>query len=164
MRHRLRELGSTAEASELRIGVPDEPVEGAVDLLGRREPVSRHDERGAPQRTGELVGLLEQIAALRVPELVDALAQLDEADHPAAPLLREVRAREERPSVGRAHDRHGPATLAGHGLRRLHVDVVDVGSLLAVDLHVHEAPFITDATSASSKLSWAMTWHQWQAE
>ena len=42
--------------------------------------------------------------------------------------------------VGRAHDRHRPAALAGHRLGGLHVDVVDVGSLLAVDLHVDEHP------------------------
>ena len=75
-----------------------------------------------------------------LPELVDALAQLDEADHPAAPLLREVGAGEERAAVGRAHHGHRPAALAGHGLGGLHVDVVDVGPLLAVDLHVHEQP------------------------
>ena len=113
-------------------------MEGAVDLLGGGQAVAGRDERGATEGTGELVGLLEEVVALGVPELVDPLAQLDEADHPAAALLREVGAGEERAPVGRAHHRHRPAALAGHGLRGLHVDVVDVGPLLAVDLHVHE--------------------------
>ena len=50
------------------------------------------------------------------------------------------------------------------GLHGVHVDGVDVGPLLAVDLHADEGAFMAAATSSSSKLSWAITWHQWQAE
>ncbi len=106
--------------------------------VGRSVPPS--EQRRATERAGELVGLLEELVAPRAPQLLDPLAQLDEPDHPAPPLLREVGPGEEGPAVGRADDRHGPAALACHGLGRLHVDVVDVGPLLAVDLHVHEHP------------------------
>ena len=115
------------------------PVEGTVDLLGGR--AARRGARPAPCDPGRPVSwsaCSSEVVALRVPELVDPLAQLDEADHPAAPLLREVGAGEEGPAVGGADHGHGPAAVAGHRLRGLHVDVVDVGALLAVDLHVDE--------------------------
>ena len=51
---------------------------------------------------------------------------------------REVGAAEERAAVGREEHGHRPAALAGHGLDGLHVDGVDVGPLLAVDLDVDE--------------------------
>ena len=131
-------------------GAPPNPPHSASDAAERARRPRRRRRRStgrsspgatsadAAEGAGELVGLLEQLVALGVPELVDALAQLDEADHPAAALLREVGAGEERPAVGRAEHRHRPAALAGHGLGRLHVDGVDVGPLLAVDLHVDE--------------------------
>jgi hypothetical protein len=44
------------------------------------------------------------------------------------------------------------------------VDAVEVRALLAVDLDVDEERVHELApSSGSSKLSWAMTWHQWQA-
>ena len=141
LRHRLRELRRAAEAAPLRIG-------GAARAGGTRRRRRRRwggRRRGTtsaerPSAPVSWSACCEEVVALGVPELVDPLAQLDEADHPAAALLREVRAGEERATVGRAHHRHRPAALAGHGLGGLHVDVVDVGSLLAVDLHVHEVP------------------------
>ena len=54
--------------------------------------------------------------------------------------LREVGAGEERPTVGEAEDRHRPPPAPGHRLDRLHVDRVDVGPLLAVDLDADEQP------------------------
>ena len=52
--------------------------------------------------------------------------------------LREVGPGEEGPPVGQAEHRHRPAADAGHGLHRVHVDGVDVGALLPVDLDVDE--------------------------
>ena len=40
--------------------------------------------------------------------------------------------------VGRQEDRHRPAAVTGHRDDRVHVDGVEVGPLLAVDLDVHE--------------------------
>ena len=51
-----------------------------------------------------------------------------------ARLVGEVGAAEERPPVGRQEDAHGPAAAPGHGLHGVHVDAVEVGALLAVDL------------------------------
>ena len=61
-----------------------------------------------------------------------------EARHPAPLVGREVGAAVEGHAVGVAEDRHRPAAVAGHRLHRLHVEGVDVGALLAVDLDVDE--------------------------
>ena len=57
---------------------------------------------------------------------------------PGHRLRGEVGAAEERLAVGGHEDRHRPAARARHRLGGLHVDRVDVGSLLPVDLHVDE--------------------------
>src|SRR2546426_5383152 len=44
----------------------------------------------------------------------------------------------ERLAVGGEEAGHRPAAVARHRLHGLHVDLVDVGSLLAVHLHAHE--------------------------
>src|SRR5690606_18658657 len=78
------------------------------------------------------------VGAPGAPQVVDATAQVGEGDHAAARGAREVGAAEEGAAVGGEEDGHGPAALTGQGLDRLHVDLVDVGTLLAVDLHVDE--------------------------
>ena len=53
-----------------------------------------------------------------------------------------------------------PEPVSGLGGR--HVDGVDVGTLLAVDLDRDERRGeVGGAAAGSSKLSWAITWHQW---
>ena len=58
--------------------------------------------------------------------------------HPVPRLGREVRAGVERLAAGREEHRHRPAALPGHRDGRVHVERVDVGPLLAVDLDVDE--------------------------
>ena len=87
--------------------------------------------RGRPRDPAHLV------APVR-PRLVERLQHLPERGLPVPRLVGEVGAGEERLAVGVSTHRHRPAALAGHRLRRLHVDGVDVGPLLAVDLDVDE--------------------------
>ena len=62
-----------------------------------------------------------------------------EAGHPRASRRRKVGAAEERLELGREEDRHRPAAVpALKRLDRRHVDLVEVGPLLAVDLDVDE--------------------------
>ena len=63
---------------------------------------------------------------------------LVEAGHAAAQPRRPVRAAEERLPLGRQEHRQRPAALAGHHLHRFHVDLVQVGTLLAVHLDPDE--------------------------
>ena len=67
----------------------------------------------------------------------DLLQQRQESEARAAGAVagREVGASEERRPIGRQPDAHGPAALPGQRLHGAHVDGVDVGAFLAVDLH-----------------------------
>ena len=83
---------------------------------------------------------------------------------PGQVARREVGAAEEGRRSGVRKTLIGQPAGAGDGLDGLHVDGVDVGPLLAVDLDGDERGVEPAATAGSSKDSWAMTWHQWQAE
>ena len=79
-------------------------------------------------------------------------------------LRREVRTEVERLAVGGQEHRHRPAALPGRGLHGLHVDGVDVGPLLAVDLDGDEVLVEVRGGRLVLEDSCAMTWHQWQAQ
>jgi len=58
---------------------------------------------------------------------------------PAAAVVgRRIGSSEEWFAIGREKNRHGPAAAAGGGLNVKHIDAVDVGALLAVDLYRDE--------------------------
>ena len=127
-----RELRRAAEAAVLAVG-------GGEQALGRR----RQHRSPAPP-AGSTVAEAPAAAASRRP-LADRLAfglegvdhgfhHHPEARHAAALVGREVGAAVEGDAVGVEEDGHRPAAVAGHRLHRLHVDRVDVGALLAVDL------------------------------
>ena len=63
---------------------------------------------------------------------------LGERRHPVARLVGEVRAAVERLAVRREEHAHRPAAAAGQRLHGVHVDRVDVGPLLPVDLDADE--------------------------
>ena len=99
-------------------------------LVGRRRP--------SGDRPGELAGLADDLGATLLPSLLDGGEDPAERGHPVAVLGREVGAGVERLSVGGEEHSHRPAAPPGQRLHRLHVDGVDVGPLLAVDLDVDE--------------------------
>ena len=78
------------------------------------------------------VELLTAIA----PGLVDRSTQVDESRCPATALLREIRPSEKWSAVWEGPHGERPATVASHGLHGRHVDRIDVGVLLAIDLDV----------------------------
>ena len=89
---------------------------------------------------GELGRLFLDVIALLGPSLGHDLAHARERGHAVPILVREVRPAVERTAVGCEPNAHRPTAPAGECLHRLHVDRVDVGAFLAVDLHVHEQP------------------------
>ena len=74
------------------------------------------------------------LGSLLAPRPLDAFEHLPERRHPVARLVGEVGPAVERPAVGRQEDRHRPAPATGHRLDRGHVDLVEVGPLLAIHL------------------------------
>ena len=85
-----------------------------------------------------LFGLLEDVVAAIAPGGGHGREHVAEAQHSAPAARRPVGAAEERLLLGREEDRHRPAALAGHGLHGLHVDLVQVGPLFAIDLDADE--------------------------
>ena len=113
--------------------VEDGGSERAASLVGCAA------DRGALlDRLVELLGLLVELVAPVTPRVVDRVEQPHEARHPGPVLGREVRTAEERAAVVVEEHGHRPAAAPGHRLDGLHVDGVDVGALLPVDLHVDE--------------------------
>ncbi len=141
--HRPGELGRTAEPSPGVVMGLDERTCRGVERLGAGQVVTDLELLGAAERFGEPARLVEQFAPATRPRLLHAAAELDEARHAAPALLREVGASEERLAFGGHEHRHRPPAAAGHGLYRVHVDGVDVGSLFAVDLDGDEE-FVDD--------------------
>ncbi len=112
-----------------------------------------------------LVGRGLELFAPLPPRRADGLEQLRESGLAPARRRRVIRAAVEGLAVRRQEERERPAALARHELDGLHVDVVDVGTLLAVHLDRDEVPFESAAaTSSFSKDSCSITWHQWQVE
>ncbi len=97
------------------------------------------DGRAGGDGPGQLVGLRLDLGAAVVPDVADGTQHGGERGAPRQVPGREVGTAEERAPVGGEEDAHRPAARAGHGLDRLHVDGVDVGALLAVDLDADEA-------------------------
>ena len=93
-----------------------------------------------------------------------ACEHLTERRPAPARLRRPIGSAVDRRAVGRQEHRQRPAALLAHRVQRAHVDVIDVGPLLAIDLHVDEQRVHQRArSSASSNDSCAITWHQWHA-
>src|SRR5690606_16414818 len=121
-----RASARTSSASDVawgNLGAPPKPPWTgsccAVSSATAPASASAPGPAGAPQRAGPP-------------------ARGGEGDHPAPGGGREVGAAEERPAVGGEEHGHRPPALAGQCLDGLHVDVVDVGPLLPVDLDVDE--------------------------
>ena len=131
-------FGGPANPPQSGSNCPVSAVSAPSQRVGARDALARRQRGAAPDGPGELVGLAVEVGAPRAPDLVDPPEQLGEAHHPAPTHLREVGAAEEGAAVGHQEHRHRPSALAGHGLHRVHVDGVDVGSFFAVDLDADE--------------------------
>ena len=114
-----------------------------------------------PHRADECIGLLEHLCPLVGPGVAQRLHHPAEGRHAVALHRWEVGPGVEGAPVGRAEDRHGPASRPREGLGGRHIDRIEIGALLTVDLDRNEGLASSAAVSGSSKLSWAMTWHQW---
>ena len=92
---------------------------------------------GPGQRLADAARGLGHLTGPVGPGIVDRLQQLPEARLPVPRLVGEVGPGEERAALVVEHAGHRPTALPGERDRRLHVDRVDIGPLLAVDLDVH---------------------------
>ncbi|GDY63211.1 hypothetical protein SAV14893_026040 [Streptomyces avermitilis] len=136
--HGRRELGRPAEAAAPGVVVAGETEEGLRELLLARGAAVSVGDLASGEIPHDLPGDLGDLVPPVGPGTAHALQDLPEGGHAVPGLGREVRAEVEGLGVRREEDGHGPAALPGGGLYGLHVDSVNVGALLAVDLDVHE--------------------------
>ena len=137
---------------ELRRAGPEAAVLGGRSRAEERRPRASSDagsELALGRRSAG--GAVRAAARIRRPVSIDLrragratpratpTQHLRPGRHPLARLGREVGAGVERHAVGREEHVQRPAAAAGHRLDGVHVDRVDVGALLAVDLDADEA-------------------------
>ena len=134
--HRRRELRRAPEPAPDRVVLASQQVDGGVE--GR--PPDRG--RGRRQRLAQVLpqpfGHALHLVAALAPRLRQRCQHLPEGRLPVPWLVGEVGAGEERPGVVVEHHGHRPAAVPGHRGGGVHVDRVDVGPLLAVDLDADE--------------------------
>ena len=133
-----RKLRRVTEAAPLRVELRAERGDRVVQQL-RRQRLARRLPGGAlPQRLHEHGRLLRDVVAAVAVRLGDRAEHLLERRHAVPRLRREVGAAEERLAVGREEHRHRPAALPRQRDDGVHVHRVDIGPLLAIDLHADE--------------------------
>ena len=136
--HGLGELRGLAEPAPLGVEVGGHHLAHGGEVGCGGDFVTGGAERSLLERLGELGGLVDQVGAPVPPGVGHRPAQVDEGGEAVAALGREVGPPEERLAVGGEEHRHRPPPVAGEALHHLHVDGIDVGSLLPVHLDVHE--------------------------
>ena len=141
--HWVRKLGGVAEAAVPGVAGRQELFADVVQQAGiQRFTRSRPPGHLAALFHGvsQFVGRLLQFVPSGVPGLGHVRDDVGEPGHAHRRGRRPVCAAEERPSVGRHENRHRPATPTGQQLNGVHVDLVDVGTFLAIDLDRDEGP------------------------
>ena len=135
--HRRGKLGRGAEPAVRGVELRAERLHRLVEHL-RVDRILPRGHDGAAQVLADAGRDPPHLLGLGGPHLAERLEHLAEGGLPVPRLVREVGAREERHALVVQHAGHRPAAVAGHRGRGLHVDRVDVGPLLAVDLDADE--------------------------
>ena len=103
---------------------------------GKLLPCWRHSML---QGNDDAPGYLKHITTALGPGIVKGRQDVDKARHSTARMTGEVGASEEWLLIMIQEHRHRPTATAGQGECGLHVDSIDVGPFLAIDLHRYEA-------------------------
>jgi hypothetical protein len=133
-----RKLRRAAEAAPLRVVDAAHPGDRRDQRVLAQRAVRAGDPAELVERRGQPPRRVVNLGAPVAVGLGDRLEHHRERRHPVPRLGRVVRPAEERPPLGRQEDGHRPAALAGQADDGVHVDGVDVGPLLAIDLDVDE--------------------------
>ncbi len=135
----MRELRCAAETAVMRIERAAEARGRRVQELLRQAAVARRRDLRRRQMLRQLRRLRGQLRPPIAPRGGHRLKDLVEPRHSAAGGLRPIGAAIKRLQVGREKDRHRPAAATRHHLHGVHVDLIEIGPLLAIDLDRHEA-------------------------
>ncbi len=136
--HRRRELGCSREPARSLVELPPQRRDCLREILGRGQESIRRQGRANAQCVHDALSGGEHIVTTVPPCLGKAVQQLREGRQSVARLGREVGAGVEGSAIVVDEHRHRPAPMARQAHGGVHVDGVDVGPLLAVDLDAHE--------------------------
>ena len=100
--------------------------------VGRRVIAHRGD------RLGDLFHVVGHVLGALAVSLCHADQNALEGRQPVPVLRRKIGAAEKRSAAGGEKHRQRPAAAPGKSLDRVHIDLVEVGTLLAIDLDRHE--------------------------
>ena len=141
-RHRLGELGGAAETAVEVVKLGRQLGIRLMHHLGsqRGKAAGALEGRlpGAPHLLGQLASNPFNFALVGAVSLAGGGQQTGEAGHSAPILRRKVGAAVVGAAFRREEHRHRPAAAAGHHLHRLHINGVQVGAFLPVNLDVDE--------------------------
>ena len=133
-----RELRRRAEPAVGGVVAGPQALHGGVESGLLQRLGGRLEQRAAAQPLRDAGAARADLLALLLPCVRHRLEHLAPARHAHARLGREVGARVERHLLGRQERVQRPAPRARHRLACLHVDRVEVGPLLAIELDADE--------------------------
>ncbi len=119
-------------------------VDHVHDLAGGAVELGLADDHFAPgsrflrEPPHERAAVLLDAGGLLPEHALDLAQQVDEGGLAVTRGVREIRAAPERLTLGRQEHGQRPAAVLAQVMQRRHVDLVDVGALLAVDFDVDE--------------------------
>ena len=134
---RLREFRRAAHAAVDRIDQAGDLLGGAVELGGADHHAPLRPRAFGEARHQRAAVLLDALRLL-AEQPRDLAQHIDEGGLAVARGLGKIGAAPERLAVGREEHGQRPAALLAQMMQRRHVDLVDVGPLLAVDFDVDE--------------------------
>ena len=130
------ELRRVPEAAPLRIELATQRQRGLGEQRGHQRLAGRLGDPA--QLGGDCARISLQVGAAVAPGVGHRLQQLLEARQSVTRFGRVIGTAEERLTGRRQEDRHRPASVPGERDDGVHIDRVDVGTLLTVDLHRDE--------------------------
>ena len=131
-------LGAPPKPAVAHVGHHPQPADRGADDLRAERLGGRLDAADRPELLADTRGRGADPLPLRAPRLDHRLQHHAKARHPLARLGGEVGAAVERDALGIEEGGQRPAAVPRHPLHRLHVDRVEVGALLAIDLDADE--------------------------
>ena len=114
------------EAGRIIVDEGDRQVAGSVSAVGIAQRVAKRLAIGA------------DALGLRAVDIRDLTQNIAKRGPTVASLLGKIGAAPERLARARQEHREGPAATLTHGMQRCHIDLVDVGTFLPIDLYVDE--------------------------
>ena len=134
---RCGKLGGRLEAAMPAVEMQSDVVVGPIQQPHARH-LGRGEFKGLAERAGDLGRRGGDLVRFEGPERFHPFAQLDQTGASQAGAFGDVSCGEKRLSVRRHEQGERPAAAAVHHVAGRHVDGVDVGALLAVDLDAYK--------------------------